>query len=264
MHWVNGAGGVERRDRRSLEELGVDPSDTLDAIEADISTARSSRRRNGRRSRKLLAQGGKTDREQADRFARLATLAGRRADRDLSRYFLHRRRARRANPSSQRRSDAGLAERLADEQSRVCALLERRRAVACRDRSAALLTVAHEVLTRYAAEKERRGLLDYDDLIDKALTLLSNVDAAWVHLQARSRHRPCADRRGAGHQPQAVGDRAPADRPNSPPAPARAASRARCSRSATRSSRSIRSRTPRPRNSPRCGAISAARTRRAA
>ena len=37
------------------------------------------------------------------------------------------------------------------------------------------------MLRRYAAEKERRGLLDYDDLIDKTLSLLSNVDAAWVH-----------------------------------------------------------------------------------
>ncbi len=60
-------------------------------------------------------------------------------------------------------------------------LLARRRAVFSRDRSAALLTVAHEVLTRYDKEKERRGLLDYDDLIDKTLALLSNFDAAWVH-----------------------------------------------------------------------------------
>ncbi len=37
------------------------------------------------------------------------------------------------------------------------------------------------MLTRYHTEKERRGLVDYDDLIDKALALLTNVDAAWVH-----------------------------------------------------------------------------------
>ena len=37
------------------------------------------------------------------------------------------------------------------------------------------------MLERYLKEKERRGLLDYDDLIDKALALLGNVDAAWVH-----------------------------------------------------------------------------------
>ncbi len=61
------------------------------------------------------------------------------------------------------------------------ATIERRNAVVCRDRSAALLTVVDAVLRRYAAEKERRGLLDYDDLIDKTLSLLNNVDAAWVH-----------------------------------------------------------------------------------
>jgi ATP-dependent helicase/nuclease subunit A len=51
----------------------------------------------------------------------------------------------------------------------------------CRDRSAALLTIAHEILQRYEYDKQRRGLLDYDDLIEKTLTLLGNVDAAWVH-----------------------------------------------------------------------------------
>ena len=63
----------------------------------------------------------------------------------------------------------------------MCQVLERRNAVACRDRSAALLTVAEAVLTRYRGEKERRGLLDYDDLIDKTLALLNSVEAAWVH-----------------------------------------------------------------------------------
>ncbi|MGH7248709.1 MAG: UvrD-helicase domain-containing protein, partial [Pseudomonadota bacterium] len=77
--------------------------------------------------------------------------------------------------------DAGLVERLCAEQERVCALLDRRRAAACRDRSEALLTVAYEVLRRYQKEKERRGLLDYDDLVDKTLELLRSVDAAWVH-----------------------------------------------------------------------------------
>ncbi len=37
------------------------------------------------------------------------------------------------------------------------------------------------MLTRYRKEKERRGLVDYDDLIDKTLDLLRDVGAAWVH-----------------------------------------------------------------------------------
>ena len=36
------------------------------------------------------------------------------------------------------------------------------------------------MIDRYAREKERRALLDYDDLIDKTLALFENVAAAWV------------------------------------------------------------------------------------
>ena len=60
-------------------------------------------------------------------------------------------------------------------------LFERRNAIACRDRTKALLTIADAVISRYQAEKDRRGLLDYDDLIDKSLTLLGEERAAWVH-----------------------------------------------------------------------------------
>ena len=45
----------------------------------------------------------------------------------------------------------------------------------------ALLTLAIEVIERYRAEKNRRGLLDYDDLIARTRDLLERVDAAWVH-----------------------------------------------------------------------------------
>ena len=38
-----------------------------------------------------------------------------------------------------------------------------------------------EVIARYRAEKERRGPLDYEDLIDKALRLLTEEQAKWVH-----------------------------------------------------------------------------------
>ncbi len=66
------------------------------------------------------------------------------------------------------------------EQERVCGLIARRRAIACRDRTAALLVIADAVLSRYGGEKRRRGLLDYDDLIDHTLTLFRNTSADWV------------------------------------------------------------------------------------
>jgi ATP-dependent helicase/nuclease subunit A len=43
------------------------------------------------------------------------------------------------------------------------------------------MAVAHAVIERFRREKNRRGLLDYDDLIDKTLTLLADQRAAWVH-----------------------------------------------------------------------------------
>src|SRR5947207_231131 len=77
--------------------------------------------------------------------------------------------------------DRELAERLQAEAARLAALVDRRKAAACRDRTAALITIADEVISRYQAAKDRRGLLDYDDLIDKTLALLGEEGAAWVH-----------------------------------------------------------------------------------
>ena len=37
------------------------------------------------------------------------------------------------------------------------------------------------MIGRFHAEKDRRGLLDYDDLIDKTRDLLTAASAAWVH-----------------------------------------------------------------------------------
>jgi ATP-dependent helicase/nuclease subunit A len=71
-------------------------------------------------------------------------------------------------------------ERLAAEQDRVFSLVEKRKALACRDRTRALLTIAEAVIARYRVEKDRRGVLDYEDLIDKTLQLFDKASAAWV------------------------------------------------------------------------------------
>jgi ATP-dependent helicase/nuclease subunit A len=83
--------------------------------------------------------------------------------------------------AASRKKYPDLAHRLVQEQARVIALRDRRRAAAVRDRTAALLTIAVEIIARYRAEKDRSGLLDYDDLIDKTRALLDRVEAAWVH-----------------------------------------------------------------------------------
>ncbi|HKM87866.1 MAG TPA: double-strand break repair helicase AddA [Xanthobacteraceae bacterium] len=180
--WVMSAGSVEAAVANLSRTLGVEASDSIDGIETAYFAGPVIAPSEWPALAKVLALGGKTDCEQADRFASLPTLAGsERVDTYLDIFCTSTGRTPRKSIVTGAIGDTALVERLRAEQQRVCALLDRRRAVACRDRSAALLTVAYEVLTRYAKEKERRGLLDYDDLIDKTLALLANVDAAWVH-----------------------------------------------------------------------------------
>ena len=184
MRWVNGAGSIEAATANLSKLLGVDRSDSIEAIEAAYFSGEIIAPSEWPAIAKALASGRKTDREQSERFRRLASLSG--SERietylDIFCTSVSSGRTPRASVVTNAIDDAALIERLAAERQRVYLLLQRRRAVFSRDRSAALATVAHEVLSRYHVEKERRGLLDYDDLIDKALALLSDFSAAWVH-----------------------------------------------------------------------------------
>jgi ATP-dependent helicase/nuclease subunit A len=175
------AGDLEVALANLAKSLGVDPSDDAAKIEAEYFTHSLIAPSEWSALAKTLAAGNKTDIDQAGRFAGLAALPD--AERVVSylQIFCTGGGTPRKSIVTKAIKDMALVERLCREQERICALLDRRRAVACRDRSSALVTIAYEVLERYLKEKERRGLLDYDDLIDKALALLGNVDAAWVH-----------------------------------------------------------------------------------
>ncbi len=180
--WVMSAGDVDAAIAALSRALGLDPAEDRAGIEDEFFAGSSIAPHEWTTLAAALAQGGKTDAEQARRFSLLASLP--RSDRVetyLDIFCTANDRSPRKFIATRAIKDARLLERLSAEQGRVCALLDRLRAVICRDRSAALLTVAHAVLTRYHNEKARRGLLDYDDLIDKTLQLLTSVDAAWVH-----------------------------------------------------------------------------------
>ncbi len=179
--WVIDSGGVEAAIAAMSRQLGLEARETRDSIEDEFFTRSLIAPLEWLAIAAALEQGGKSDRDQARRFRQLASLP--RSDR-VETYldiFCTNERAPRRSIVTQAIKDRDLFERFAAEQARVCALLERLRAVICRDRSAALLIIVHEILQRYKSEKDRRGLVDYDDLIDKTLALLSNVDAAWVH-----------------------------------------------------------------------------------
>lgn len=129
------------------------------------------------------AGGKKTDRDQSERFASLASLSGAQQIERYIEIFCTKAAGKRDNvfTSDIKRLHGTLCERLLAERDRVWRLVERRRAVAARDRTIALVTITKAVLDRFRAEKDRRGLLDFEDQIDKTHALLARVSAAWVH-----------------------------------------------------------------------------------
>ncbi|MGH6673932.1 MAG: double-strand break repair helicase AddA [Xanthobacteraceae bacterium] len=180
--WVESAGSVTAAIAGLSTRLGVDPADELEKIEAEYLSGEAIAPTEWPALAAILDQGNKTDRDQADRLRKLATLSGSElVNSYLDIFCTSDGRTPRKSIVTKAIVDTSVTARLAAEQQRVCAILQRVRAAICRDRSAALVIVTDEVLRRYRAEKGRRGLLDYDDLIDKTLTLLSSCDASWVH-----------------------------------------------------------------------------------
>jgi ATP-dependent helicase/nuclease subunit A len=184
MRWVAEAGGFDAAMAQLSRALDVRPDETLAELDRRIFDDSLIARSEWSSIAEVLMDGSKTDKDQGDRFHALATLNG--ADL-LERYidiFCTKTREKtkdRIATSTIEKDSPALCLKLNQERERIWALMLRKRAVEARDRSVALFTIAHAVITRFRAEKERRGLLDYDDLIDKALDLLRDQRAAWVH-----------------------------------------------------------------------------------
>jgi len=181
VNWRIRAGSVADEVAELSRALGITPEDTLESVEAAFFAGSLIPEKEWPAIAAALTRGNKTDAEQARRFTALTGLTGANRVELYLEIFCTDEGNPRKSIVTKAIKDARLVELLNAEQGRVCDILERRNAVICRDRSGALLTVVDAVLRRYATEKERRGLLDYDDLIDKTLSLLNSVDAAWVH-----------------------------------------------------------------------------------
>jgi ATP-dependent helicase/nuclease subunit A len=179
--WLMRTGGVDEAIAALSGTLGIAPRDTIDSVEAEFFAGSLIAPSEWGAIAAALGQGSKSDCEQGRRFATLAALSGAERVEAYLDIFCTEQGTPRQTIATRSIKDAALTERLCAERARVHAILCRRNAVVCRDRSAALLTVASAVLARYREEKERRGLVDYDDLIEKTLALLGSVDAAWVH-----------------------------------------------------------------------------------
>jgi ATP-dependent helicase/nuclease subunit A len=181
--WIKRSGGVAAAMAELSRALGVGADESSEAIAAAFFSDSLIAPSEYPEVIAALEQGSKGDKEHAARFDSLRLLQGSERIRAYQSVFCTADLEPRKNIVTKaiRENHPSLFQRLLAEQERVCALIARRRAVETRERTAALITIAAEVIARYRAEKNRRGLLDYDDLIDKTLRLLGDTDAAWVH-----------------------------------------------------------------------------------
>ena len=189
IRWVESAGGLNQALAALSQALGVNPEETATAADAAMFAESLIAESEWQAVAEMLNEGSKTDKEQGARFLSLKALGpAERIETYLDIFCTGKRdktRERVATSAIQKKYPE-LCQRLNDERDRVWALLTHKRAIETRDRSAALFTIAHAVIARLIAEKNRRGLLDYEDLIDKTLDLLTVESAAWVHYKLDS------------------------------------------------------------------------------
>lgn len=185
MAWANQLGGIDAALTQLAATLGVDAATRIEDIERDIVDGPYLPRAQWTPTAEILNRGKDNDKKQAARLTAAADLTG---DSQVEKYlslFLTEKQEFRKSLVTKAISDPlpGIAQMLSDEGNRIQGLLETRRAVLQRDRTQALLAIASAVAANYLREKQQRGLLDYDDLIDKTLQMLDRVSSSWVHFK---------------------------------------------------------------------------------
>jgi len=183
MAWTDAAGGTEPAAAQLAAVLGVGASDRIGDIEQDILDGPNLPRRRWPELSGALEGSSKSDGEQARRLRdALAASGAEQVDRYLG-VFLTDEKAPRKTIVTKKFGDANpsIARLFEAEIQRLGPLIEKRRAVVTRDRTEAVLHIATAAASNYRREKLERGLLDYDDLIDKTLEMLKRISSGWVH-----------------------------------------------------------------------------------
>jgi len=183
LAWTKAAGGAAAAASQMSAALGVDAADRIEDIEHDIVDGPYLKRSGWADIADTLDTGSKSDQDQASQLREALAAAG--AD-QVERYldvFLTGERTPRKSVVTKNfvRDNPAVGRLFEAEIRRIGPLIERRRAVIIRDRTEALLHIATAAAENYHREKLERGLLDYDDLIDKTLAMLDRVSSGWVH-----------------------------------------------------------------------------------
>ncbi|MEH2559416.1 ATP-dependent helicase/nuclease subunit A [Bradyrhizobium algeriense] len=184
MAWTDAAGSAHAAAAQISAALGVNPGDRIEDVERDIVDGPNLPRSRWQDVALVLETGSKTDQDQAARLRGALVFTGAaQVDEYLGVFLTEADRTPRKSVVTKKFCDnnPALGRLIEAEVRRILPLIERRRAVVARDRTEALLHIATAAAANYRREKQERGLLDYDDLIDKTLEMLDRVSSGWVH-----------------------------------------------------------------------------------
>ncbi len=183
--WLSDAGGLDEAAAQLSRRLGIEPGETLNAIETEIVNGPHLPLERWMEVEGICRTGTSNDHAQSRRLQEAVAATGRtRIDLYLEIFFTDKGPRKAILTGNLRKQNPDLARGLDSERDeRLPALCDRRNAAMIRDRTMALLTLANEVIERYRRDKNRGGLLDYDDLIARTRDLLSKVGVGWVHFK---------------------------------------------------------------------------------
>lgn len=183
MAWTDQAGNAAAAAEQMAAALGVDAGDRIENVETEILDGPFLPRSRWETIALALEEGTKSDRKQADRLRGATVFSGSaQVDEYLTVFLTDKLEPRDSLVTKQfEKLNPSIAHLFENEAQRLDRLIEKRRAVTVRDRTAALLHIATAAAANYRREKQERGLLDYDDLIDKTLAMLNRISSGWVH-----------------------------------------------------------------------------------
>jgi len=184
MAWTDAAGSAEAAAAQMSAALGVAANDSIEDVEREIVDGPYLRRSGWEEIAGVLDTGSKSDQDQAARLREALVFTGSaQVDAYLCVFLTEADRTLRKSVVTKKFCDnnPAIGRLFEAEVRRIQPLIERRRAVSIRDRTEALLHIATAAAANYRREKLERGLLDYDDLIDKTLEMLDRVSSGWVH-----------------------------------------------------------------------------------
>ncbi|OCK57734.1 double-strand break repair helicase AddA [Bradyrhizobium sp. LMTR 3] len=184
MAWTDAAGSAQAAAAQISAALGVGPNDRIEDVERDIIDGPNLPRARWPEIALVLETGNKSDQDQAARLRHALVFSdAAQVDQYLTLFLTDTERTPRKSVVTKKFCDnnPAIGRLLETEARRILPLIERRRALVARDRTEALLYIATAAAANYRREKQERGLLDYDDLIDKTLEMLDRVSSGWVH-----------------------------------------------------------------------------------